>query len=222
MTEPDDQPASALPWLWAISLLLVVGGAGIGGYLWLEHRKATGQPAFGNGPPVAPEPSTVQLGRDYYVHVKLVELRPTRENGTAWDRADGSAPDPFVRVRWQDAEVFESAARGDAFVAAWDLISVDLKEVALSSGGEVDIESMVNAPVVRVEKDTTVEVEVIDDDLIDNTEAGTVTLELAKFHEGDNVLTFTPEEQPLIARMVVGVLDRKISLPDLIDAVSKR
>ena len=216
----DAGPGSAVPWLWALTLIAVVGGAAVAGYVLTRSEGLTPEQAAEIVANAAPE--TVPLGNDYYVYVKLIEMRPTRDDGTPWDRFSGTAPDPFYRMSWQGVQVFESPERDDAFIAGWDLLSVDLKDVVLKQEGEVDIESIVNAPTIRIEQGTTVTVEVIDDDTVDNTEAGTVKLELDQFRLGTNALAFTPEEQPNLSRMVVGIVDRNISLPELLDAVSER
>ncbi len=214
--------SSAIPWLWAITLLLVVGGSAVGGYAWLQHQKKSTGAGVAPDTAVAPEPTTVPLNEDYYVYVKLIEFRPTRPEGKKWDRMSGTAPDPFYRMTWQDAQVFESPTRSDAFVAGWDLLSVDLKDVIFDQEGEVDVESIVNAPVIHIKADTQVTIDVLEDDTLDNLEAGTVTLALAEFRVGENTLTFTEEEQPMLSRMVVGIVDRNISLSELVEVVSDR
>ena len=214
---------AAVPWLWALTLIAVVGGSAIAGYAWLQNRSAlsTTNAATPNHTD-ASIPDTVRLGRDYYVYLKLAELRPTLADGDPWDHWSDTAPDPFYRMTWQDAQVFESPTRKDAFVAGWDLLSVDLKELLLTSGGEVDVESIINAPVIHIQQDTQIQIELIDDDTFNNTEAGTITLSLARLREGENTIHFDEEQQPLISRIVVGIVDRSISLPDLVDAVSAR
>lgn len=225
---PQAPPARSSPWkplLGSAALVGLVAASAFG-----VHRFG-GLPAFPTGAAAvadegapAPEgPPPLVEGHDYYVHLKLVEFRPTAPGGGAWDWGD-SGPDPVYRLSWQGNTVHTSSVRKNTLIGSWDLFAANVKEVMIDQAGRIDVETLVDAPLVRFSADTTVGLTIADDEPLGMGE--TIALEtdlaLADFHLGDNALRFTPEEQPAIARVVLTFTDRSSPLPDLLQLLSDR
>ena len=162
-------------------------------------------------------PALVQSGGDYYVHVKLIELRPVDTEGGSWDVRSEGAPDIYYTLFWNKTKVFESAEREDRLIAEWDLLRLDLKDAILS--GQVEVASAVNGPLVRVEAGGMLTVEVFDEDVSFDDEAGRFDLPLETLRVGLN--TLTPEGGG-VARLVIDLVPRDTPLPDLLDRASNR
>ncbi|MEM8781493.1 MAG: hypothetical protein AAGE65_01435 [Planctomycetota bacterium] len=227
--DPTTPTGSGLPWLWGLTLLLVVGGSAIGGYAWLEQRGGLDPPAAAN--PEADDvsawaPPTVQPDRDYYVHVRLAELRATRADGDPWDWWDESAPDVYVRMKWQGVLVYESLVRDDDFVARWDLLGADVRDVVTGvvtgTAAEMDLESLINAQPVHVRPDTAITVEVWESDRLNDQLVATIPLELPQMNQGVTRLRFSEDEQPELARLEVTIIDCATPLPELLEMVGQR
>ncbi|MEM1445778.1 MAG: hypothetical protein AAGF84_06980 [Planctomycetota bacterium] len=218
---------SALPWLWGLTLLLIVGSSAIGGYVWLERSGGATPNAEGTTPDAIPlEPQTLTPDRDYYVQVKLAELRPTRADGDPWDWWDETAPDVYYIMKWQDVQVFESVVRDDDFVARWDLLGADVRDVVTGvvtgSAAEMDIESLINAQPIHVQADTTITIEIWESDRLDDELVATLPIKLADQREGTTRFRFTEEEQPELARLELTIIDCATPLPELLEMVGQR
>ncbi|MEM9752941.1 MAG: hypothetical protein AAF916_06100 [Planctomycetota bacterium] len=227
MNEPAST-GSALPWLWGITLLLIVGGSAIGGYVWLERGGGIDgdSTAFSRADAVPLEPQTLEPGRDYYVQVKLAELRPTHADGDPWDWWDESAPDVYYVMKWQDVKVFESVVRDDDFVARWDLLGADVRDVVTGvmtgTAAEIDIESLINAQPIHVQADTTITVEIWENDRLDDQLVATLPIKLAEQREGTTRFRFSRDEQPELARLELTIIDCATPLPELLEMVGQR
>ncbi|MEM7576848.1 MAG: hypothetical protein AAF328_05165 [Planctomycetota bacterium] len=224
----DSTSGSALPWLWGLTLLLIVGGSAIGGYAWLENTAGPdGTVSASSTPDAVPlEPQTLRIGRDYYVQVKLAELRETRADDDPWDWWDESAPDVYYVMKWQDVRVFESVVRKDDFVARWDLLGADVRDVVTGvvtgSAAEMDIESLINAQAIHVEDGTTITIEIWESDRLDDQLVATLPIKLADQREGTTRFRFTDEEQPELARLDLTIIDCATPLPELLEMVGQR
>ena len=213
------------PLAWATALIALVAGAA-----WGVHRfggdAVSSFSAAPTAPPQAAEPlgpPPLAPGHDYYVHLKLVELRPRAPGGDAWDWGDGG-PDPVYRITWQGNRVHESSVRGDTLIGSWDLFAADVKEVMVDQAGRLDVETLIDAPLVRFEPGATFTLTVADDEPLGlgETVAYEEELEMDRFHDGDNTLLFSEEEQPGVARLVLTFTDRSAPLPDLLQLLSNR
>lgn len=203
---------SLRPWLWTLATLAIVGGIVTYGLYALR------QPATLSAERVtATQPATVTVGRDYYAFVQLIELAPLKANGRNWDSGNDSAPDPYYRLYWRGSLVFESATRNDALIATWDLARLDLKDV-LSNLGKIDIASVINAPIVRVEPGETLQLEIWDDDPLGDDLALRIDIPLDSLEPGENALT---PDGP-VKRIILQMIDRQTPLEELIDLARKR
>ncbi len=169
---------------------------------------------------VQPEPKTLQVGKDYYLMVRTIELYPKRPGGeTAWDRVDGSGPDIQFNLTWQGNVVFESQQKGDTLIGAWDALSLDVKAAVLK--GKVDLAGSIDAAIISVEEDTEVTIEVWDNDLPGSDSAGAAIMKLEQFKPGDNTFTFDPTEKNAIKRIVVRVIDKALPITELVEEATR-
>lgn len=206
-----------LPLFWAVLTVGVVGGV-----VWYGLKQLGGLNTTlntNNAPPPATGPKMLRTGQDYYVLVKLIEFNTREPDGSDWDRGGGSAPDAKVLMTWHGQQVFALPQRTDELISTWDLFRVNIKDIALS-GGNVDIASAINAPIVRVEPGEKLTVEVYDSDLMQDDLALRVKLQLDELHEGEN--NIPPPRGSGVRRLVVQALSRETSLSDLIALASKR
>ena len=215
--------------LWAVGVLLVAGASAGAGW-WAMHSSdpaAVGPDGRARaagasvGESAAPVRATLPTGRDYYVLVKLVEVAPERPGGGKWDRAGYAAPDLTYNVIWQGQTVFSSGVRDDTLIGSWDLLGVDLKDV-LKSGGTVEAEGLLKAPIVRVEPGTTFDVEVWDKDAMASDLAGRVTVRPEELFSGDNTIRPTINGANAVKRIVVQLIDRRTPVPELLETLSAR
>lgn len=219
---PNPWPARLMA---ALTLALVVGVAG-GGW-WLLRQESgssatrrsnrTSQSTERSDSPSEPAgPPLVRAGRDYYAHVKLIELRPESPDGGAWD-ARGGAPDITFKLLWNGTLVYTGPKRDDRLIAEWDLLRLDLKDAILS--GQVEVASAVNAPIVNATKDGLLTIEVWDDDVSFSDEAGRFDLPVATLKQGINRFSF---EEGGVARLVLDMVPRDLPMPDLLERASNR
>ena len=209
--------------LWAVSVLLVVGAAAGGGW-WVLHRgeaETGGTGGGGNLAVASTGPVYLPTGHDYYVLVKLVELAPERPGGGKWDRAGYAAPDITYNLLWQKQTVYSSSVREDTLIGSWDLMAVDLKQV-LASGGKVEAEGLLKAPIIRVDPGTVVTLEVWDKDPMNSDLAGRIKLHLDEMVAGDNTIRPPLDATHAVVRVVVQLIDRGTPVPDLLETLSKR
>ncbi|MEM9346586.1 MAG: hypothetical protein AAGB26_08205 [Planctomycetota bacterium] len=207
---PRNRPGRAWIGL-VIPLALIAIAAGI--YLLIiraDHEE----------PAPDPGPQTLELGKDYYLMVRTIELYPKRPGGEkAWDRTDGSGPDIQYSLAWQDNIVFESQKRSDTLVGAWDALSIDVKKAVLQ--GSVDLASSIDAAIIPVEEDTEVLLKVWDSDVPGSNAAGNTVLKLDELTLGDTTFTYDPSDQNAIKRIVVRVIDKSLPLRELVDQATK-
>jgi hypothetical protein len=212
---PADVPSKWPARFMALLTLVIVVAIAASGWWRLEPRDT---PARGQSPRYAStQPVLVQPGNDYYAHVKLIELNPTKPDGGSWEMRSASAPDIYFRLSWNGTLVFESAVRDDRLIAEWDLLSLDLKDAILS--GEVEVASALNAPLIRAEAGGMLALEIFDEDASFDDEAGRFDIPVENLRVGIN--TLTPQEGGT-ARVVLDMVPRDMPLPDLLERASNR
>ena len=168
----------ASPWLWAVATILLVAATGLA--TWRVFRNATPAARVAD---TAPSPRLTE-GHDYYLHVKLIELADQPPDGKQWDSSDDSGPDIRFRLTWREQRDLElDRKRPNTLIGSWDLMKVDLKQV-IRSGGQTDLEGMVNAPLVHYERGGTVELKVWDEDTVGSDDAGAITIQLDDLDPG--------------------------------------
>lgn len=167
-----------------------------------------------------PKPKTLQVGKDYYLMVRTIELYPKRPGGeVAWDRVDGSGPDIRFNLTWQGNIVFESQQKNDTLIGAWDALSLDVKSAVLK--GKVDLAGSIDAAIIRVEEDTEITIEVWDSDLAGSDAAGAAVMKLNQFKPGDNTFNFEPNDKSAIKRVVVRVIDKALPVSELVEEATR-
>ena len=203
-----------LPLFWAILTVGVVAGV-----VWFGMQQLGPPTVAANAGHPAPStlPAFLRAGHDYYVLVKLVEFNPKKPNGSAWDME--SAPDAKVLISWHGQQIFALPQREDQLISTWDLFRVNVMDI-IRSGGSVDVASAINAPLVRVEPEEKITIEVRDADLIRDDLAMKIDLQLDEMREGENDIP--PPRGCGLRRFIVQVIDRETSLSDLVALAGKR
>ncbi len=200
-------------WTWALATLLVVAGAAIVGYWKLSPVASIDRPT------TTTAPAGLSADHDYYVFVKLIELRPTRPDGDRWDTGKGSAPDIYFTLAWQDSTIFTGTERNDTLIANWDLFRVDIKDT-ITNGGKLDIASSINAPLIHITAGGKITLEVWDDDPVNSDQAGKIEIELDTLRPGSTIIE--PPETSGVRRIILELIDRNTPLEELIALQAKR
>jgi hypothetical protein len=205
-------------WFWAVGTVLLVATAGLTTWHFIGA-----DPPETTGPLVAAtEPARLVSGHDYYLHVKLIELTDRRPDGKAWDRVGDSGPDIRFTLTWRRNVIWKSIEKPDTLIGSWDLLKVDLKQI-LTSGGQTDLEGLVNAPLVHYERGERVDLLVWDADALGSSDAaGTIPLRLDDLSPGENTLTLATGKDAAVKRVVLSLIDRRTPVPELVDTISKR
>lgn len=204
------------PWLWAAATVLLVAATGVATWHVSRTRGVATATAAAEAAPV---PRLVE-GHDYYLHVKLIELADHLPGDKQWDRLDSSGPDIRFTLTWRQNVVWKSIEKSNTLIGSWDLLKVDLRQVL--TGGQTDLEGLVNAPLVHYGKGETVELKVWDEDIVGSDDAGTISIELDDLHPGENALVPSGEAAKSLKRVVIGVIDRRTPLPELVNTISNR
>jgi hypothetical protein len=208
--------------LWAVAVVLLVAGSGFA--VW-RFTKASGGAADAQAGANAAPPRLVR-GNDYYLCVKIIELADHAPNGSVWDRVDGSGPDIRFNLTWRGNIVWDASVKKDTLIGSWDLMKIDLRQV-IASGGQAELEGALNAPLIHYEPGETVLLTVWDEDALTSyDEAGKVLLKLDDLGPGQTSLA-TPAllggaDAKAVKRVVLSLIDRRTSVPDLIQAMSNR
>lgn len=202
----------------AILTLFVVAGIAAAGWWRIEQQdQPRGRTPSGSATNTSTQPTLVQPDRDYYVHVKLIELSPTNPDGGSWELRSASAPDPFFKLFWNGTFIYESPARDDRLIAEWDLLRLDLKDAVLS--GDVEVASAISAPLISVREGGILRLEIYDEDATFDDEAGSFDLPIENLRVGVN--TLTPDDGGIV-RIEIDLVPRDMPLPDLLERASNR
>jgi hypothetical protein len=203
------------PWLWAGGTLLLVAGAALA--TWRALRTpALATPTTAEAGP-APR---LAAGHDYYLHVKLIELADRMPGDKQWDRVDDSGPDICFNLTWRGNVIWKSSEKSNTLIGSWDLLKVDVRQ--LITGGNTDLEGLVNAPLVHYASGETVELKVWDSDPVGSDDAGTIKLNLSDLQPGENTLLPSGGGAKSVKRLVIGLIDRRTPLPELVNTISNR
>ena len=207
--------ARASPWLWAVGTILLVAASG-----WATWRVTRGTAPSNNAStqPVDTRPRLV-AGHDYYFHVKLIELTEQRPGGKQWDSVGDSGPDIRFSLTWRRNVIWKSNEKSDTLIGSWDLMKVDLRQIIIT-GGQTDLEGLVNAPLVHYDPGESVELKIWDEDTVGSDDAGSMVVKLDDLRAGENALP-VPAGGAL-RRVVVDLIDRRTPLPELVNTISNR
>ncbi|MBC7783703.1 MAG: hypothetical protein H7144_07670 [Burkholderiales bacterium] len=195
---------SKAPAIMAAAVIGIVASI-VGGVWWLRASPTTPAETIASTAPAA-----VLLDHDYYVFVRLVEFKPTKPNGARWDRGGDSGPDANAHISWRGNRIFKLPSRTDQLISTWDLFRVDIAKL-ITDGGKIDIESAINAPLVRVARGEAITIEVWDNDAMFSDVALNMSIPLADLREGRNDIT--PPASSGLARLQVILIDRQTPLP---------
>jgi hypothetical protein len=212
-------PRSGLArWLWALGTVALVAAAGL--TTWRVTRGDLDGPTDPGGAS-ATLPARLVAGHDYYLHIKLIELTERTPDDKAWDSVGNSGPDINFKLTWRKNVIWEPAGKPDTLIGSWDLLKVDVKQIVMS-GGQTDLEGLLNAPLVHYEPGEQVEMIVWDADTVASDDAGTIAIKLDALSPGENTLTPETGKTMAVKRVVLSLIDRRTPLPELVETISKR
>jgi hypothetical protein len=150
------------------------------------------------------------MGQDYYIGVQLVELNQHDSKGNEWDSVDGSAPDPFFTIKWQDQIIFTGSVKSDCLIAQWSEAEFNVRKMALE-GTRASLDDVIAGGRVRIAPDLPVTITLYDKDLVANDEIGSFIVDTNNLFLGEQ--TFD-NPMPGIKRLVLRTLPLA-SLPHL-------
>ena len=196
-----------------VPVLLVLASAGL---YWFFSAKGEGG---GDGPPVDGSAQSLGTklvnGKTYYLFASLIELYPKNLEGENWDLGDGG-PDILYRVLWQGIEVFKSKVKDDSLIADWSGLGVELEWSDLL-GKKFSPDEIIKGARVRSTDDQHVAVEVVDGDVADDDEAGSVEILFKDLRVGTNEFKYEKTPDSAIRRVVLKALPVDSSLQDLVN-----
>lgn len=214
MTHISDFDAPKKPWLRLMVPILIVLGFAVLFVIMDQNGKAPGREDQG---PTGKSPmgAKLQEGQTYYLFASEIELYPTNLKNDAWDGGK-NGPDIRYRILWQGNQVFESEEKEDSLIADWSGLSLDLEWSDLM-GKSISPDEAIKAARIRYEKGGLVEVEVEDDDVADDDEAGRAEIQLKDLRLGRNEIPFEKTSVNAVRRINLRVLPHGSAIRDLVD-----
>ncbi len=133
------------------------------------------------------KPAGLELGKDYYIQVNLVELASKPEGKSTWDRL-GSAPDIYVEIEWRENLVFKSSVKSDTLIGVWSQTELDLQSLAMGDT-TISPDDLIKGARVSAVEGESIALKVYDyDPLGPNDLAGSSKLVLSDLNIGKNKL----------------------------------
>ncbi|MFN8389178.1 MAG: hypothetical protein U0136_02670 [Bdellovibrionota bacterium] len=166
--------------------LLVIG---VGACLSYFGISPTSRPSTDSATVPNIQGKPVEIGKDYYVSVALVELTEADDQGNRWDSFSESGPDITVQIAWNGSKIYESTVKRDTFVAKWSNAELNLRDIAIS-GLHTSMDDVIRAARINVKAGESIEIRVFDKDLLSDTLAGTKTFLMSDLREGDTTFTY--------------------------------
>ena len=157
-----------------------------------------------------PERRKVEIGKDYYVTVSLIELAATNGDDS-WDSVDESGPDIYVEIFWKGNRIYRSTTKDDTFVAKWSNAEMSLRDLAIS-GSKTSMDDLIRAARLNVRAGETIEIKVFESDLIGATAAGEMSLPVTGLEIGDHTYEF---QTGGLRRIILRVLDMQDAVDPL-------
>jgi|GEM_PF-2543643 len=213
-------------WVWPVLLVLIAGLAGVTGWAFFGPGSvaSSSMEAAREEDEAAALPERLEYGKTYHVWVKRIELKDRMLDGDRWDSGNDSAPDIQFELSRDGERLQKSDARKDAFVARWDPISIDVKDMLLSGSTQIDPAGLIQSPLVRYDPGTVLELAIWDDDAtgLNDEQAGVVRLVFGELFLGENTITPAAFGVSAIKRVDVVLFDEDLSLPELVKLVGER
>jgi hypothetical protein len=92
---------------------------------------------------VAADPDADVFGHEWTITVASSTVAPTEPDGTAWD-SDGSAPDPYAKVYYNDALLTTTPNISNSYTATWDDV---LPPFTIDRGDKLRVEEYDSDPI---------------------------------------------------------------------------
>lgn len=211
-------------WVWPVLLVLIAGLSGVTGWAFFGPEAALlvqAEPIEGEGEQVV---SRLEYGKTYHVWIKKIALEDRMPDGDRWDSGNDSAPDIQFELSRDGERLQKSDARKDAFVARWDPISIDVKDMLINGSTQIDPAGLIQSPLVRYEPGTVLDLTVWDDDAtgLDDEHAGVVRLVFGELFLGENTILPSATGSSSVKQVEVVLFPEDLSLTELIRLVSER
>jgi hypothetical protein len=134
-------------------------------------------------------PEKVIVGDLYYVFVETVEYAPKQADNESWD-LDESAPDVAYQITWKGQTIFESTELSDTLIGRWSGMKLGLDQaLSLLKNGKTDPAQIIDAALMRAERDGSFSLTFEDSDLAGADTAGEFTIRWEDVNVGTHVLT---------------------------------
>jgi hypothetical protein len=210
-------------WVWPVIVVLVAAVAALTGTLFFGPEAVQRREEAAEAEARA-QSRSLEPGRAYYVWVKLIELNEQLPGNEQWDPGKDSAPDIHFELSLNDARLQESEPRYNTFVARWDPISVNVKDLLLDGATKIDPAGLIHVPLVRYDAGTELELNVWDHDasFFPDEAAGRVVLALDDLDAGENVLSPAADGESSIRQLIVVFFPEDLPMADLIQLLSDR
>ncbi len=129
----------------------------------------------------------LELGKDYYIQISLVELASKPEGKSTWDKL-GSAPDIYVEIKWRENIIFKSSVKSDTLIGVWSQTELDLQSLAMGDT-TISPDDLIKGARVSAVEGESIALQVYDyDPLGANDLAGSVELVFSSLNIGKNKL----------------------------------
>lgn len=190
-------------WIWvSLSTLAVVAIVGLVVSTWNDGN---GSPAAADadGAPDIP-PDVLAPDAHYYLLLSAIEVTSKRGGDGKWD-ANGSAPDLYYEIRWQDHVIFRSATKKNTLLAKWSNVEFGIGPLV---GGKVSLDDSIKAARITARPGDKVEFAVWDEDALKDDLVARWSVDVASLRQGDRRW-----EKP--AGDLVGVTCRVLPMDDV-------
>lgn len=137
-----------------------------------------------------PALSHVELGKDYYVSISLIEVSEKAPDGSSWDSTDSSAPDVYAEIYWRGNRLYQSTTKENTFLAKWSVAEVHLKDVLLK-GAKTSVDDLIQAARLHIRSGETIQIKVFDSDLFQDTLIGEVSFPLTDLLVGEQTFSYS-------------------------------
>ena len=182
-------------------------------------------------------PAKVEVAKDYYVIVTLMEFHPQKISGKKWDVPD-SAPDIFYELQWHGKTIFstENDVAKNALIAHWvglgaDIKITDLGKILMPGGKRLTPLNAVKAALITVEENDELVIRAFDNDPLSDDPAGQCALRVADLKLGDNEFFIDADgsatrdrgelakDRGGLKRLTLRVVDKSLPIEELVKAL---
>lgn len=202
-------------WVWPLLLVLVVALAATATSLLREREAETSTEEV-------TKDLSLKKGDQVYLWVKSIQVTDQMPSGSRWDAVDRSPPDLWFEMTWRDTKIQTSSQVNNQMIAQWGLIQIGIDPSDLLGTLEVDPTQLIAVPLVRIDEEETLKIEVFDDDPmpLGNERVGTFEINIMDLQLGPNVVEPEPGEANGIRRLELHVLREPLPIAKIVELVN--